>query len=121
MSRHGWIDYLQVGKPSAHEASVTRDECIGAFQCVCADEEVRDDGKPQSLFLPRRFKPRFLPNFSCTDRRGFRHRREVDVERSHLAAECRLVSKSRRCLRPDYVTRDEGMSVGIQTRHEISR
>ena len=30
MSRHGWIDYLQVGKPSAHEASVTRDERIGA-------------------------------------------------------------------------------------------
>ena len=69
----GWVDYLQVGEPSAHEASVASDERIGAFEGMCADEEVRDDGKPQSLFLSCRFKPRFLPDFPGTDRRGFRH------------------------------------------------
>ena len=62
--------------------------CPGISGRWAATEEVRDDGKPQSLFLSCRFKPRFLPNFSCTDRRGFRHRREVDVERSHLALKC---------------------------------
>ena len=109
MSRHGRIDDSQVGEPAAHKAPVAGDERIGALQRMCADEEVRDDGKPQSLFLSCRFKPRFLPDFPGTDRRGFRHRREVDAERGHLSSERRLVRKTGGRLRPYHVTRDEGI------------
>ena len=61
MSRHGRIDDSQVGEPAAHKAPVAGDERIGALQRMCADEEVRDDGKPQEYTAGAYTVKRHLP------------------------------------------------------------